>query len=251
MPDVSRVERDRLILHLRRRGLTLQQIATRVELTATRVRQVLSEMGGPSPDEVAKARRRYVAEAKEKLEAEIVHAAELNPTASADRLAQILSVSRSVVVDALGREEATRRKEAVSSLPSAAMYTRPIREVADLHDMPGLTVRQYDRLREARHPSSARIRQVVGSWSEACHLAGVEPIGQGRTRTPQWSQKDIETWVDDYLASESPSFTYRDFDAWLRKQDGAPSAQTVRNITSMNWSQILAAGNNRARGRTA
>lgn len=248
---MNRDERDELILSLRRRGLTLEEIGKRVGLTAARIRQVLAELGGPGPDEVRRARKELLESERAIRAAQIREAAELNPTVDVEVLADRLGVPRAEVLAALPKGEALRRKAPVPAIASTAMYTRPIREVAKMHDLPGLTVRQYDRLRLARHPSSARIRQVVGSWTVACQQAGVAAAGQGRSRGSRWGNGEVEHWVDAYLASESPTYSYRDFDRWLRSQEGAPSAQTVRNLTGMNWTQILAAGNRRAARESA
>ncbi|WP_162802083.1 hypothetical protein [Ornithinimicrobium murale] len=214
-------------------------------LSPARVRQILVAAGGPSRDELAAIRRKQQERDDAALADEIRLLAHTHPAASVAGLANKAGVPRSQVIAVLGRQEALRRKSAVPAIASTALYTRPIREVATRFAMDELSARTYDRLRAARHPSSSRIRQVVGTWVAACQEAGVVPVGQGNGPGSAWSTSEVERWVDDYLTSESPTFSYRDFDVWLRAQDGAPSAQTVRNRTGMNWTQILAAGNRR------
>nr|WP_246297560.1 hypothetical protein [Janibacter cremeus] len=106
--------------------------------------------------------------------------------------------------------------------------------------MPGgspLSVAFYDRHRRADALTSARIIQRLGSWRGACAAAGVESNKPSRASyRHRWSEQDLLDWVRRYLVeAEKPS--YADFSRWLRGQEDAPSANTVRN-TFGGWSAV-------------
>lgn len=120
-------------------------------------------------------------------------------------------------------------------MPAAEM-----RRVAALPGGSPLSVSFYDRHRGDDALTSARIIQRRGSWREACAAAGVESNKPSRASyRHRWSEKDLLDWVRRYLAeAEKPS--YADFSGWLRDQQDAPSANTVRN-TFGGWSAVLEA----------
>ena len=118
--------------------------------------------------------------------------------------------------------------------------TTEMRRVAGLPGGSPLSVSFYDRHRAEGALTSARIIQRHGTWSEACTAAGVATNRASRTSYSRaWSEEDLLQWVRRYLA-EACKPSYTDFSRWLREQDGAPSANTVRN-TLGGWSAALEA----------
>lgn len=118
--------------------------------------------------------------------------------------------------------------------------TNEMRRVAALPGGTPLSVAFYDRHRGADALTSARIIQREGSWREACAAAGVAANKASRTSyRRKWSEADLLEWVRRYLAEdEKPS--YGRFGQWLREQQDAPSANTVRNAFG-GWSAVLEA----------
>lgn len=113
-----------------------------------------------------------------------------------------------------------------------------MRRVAALPEGSPLSVAFYDKHRDHDALTSARIIQRLGSWREACAAAGVESNKPSRASYRHtWSEEDLLDWVRRYLA-ESDKPSYADFSRWLREQQGAPSANTVRNSFG-GWSAVL------------
>lgn len=113
-----------------------------------------------------------------------------------------------------------------------------MRRVAALPGGSPLSVSFYDTHRGDGALTSARIVQRLGSWREACSAAGVASNKPSRaTYRHKWSEDDLRDWVRRYLA-EADKPSYADFSRWLRDQQGAPSANTVRN-TFGGWSAVL------------
>lgn len=106
-----------------------------------------------------------------------------------------------------------------------------IRRIAGLPGGAPLTGPFYDAHRSPQSVGSGRIIQRFGTWSEACHAAGVEVEERTRVYRRGWSQEDLLAWARRYLEDAGPAPSYKDFQQWLRehKNDGAPSAATMRN----------------------
>lgn len=250
---MDRHERDRTIVELRGRGVTLSAIGARFGLSATRVRQIVAENGGPDAGLAATARVRALADRAERTREKVLSAAEKYPAATVEELVELSGASHDEVTATLPARERKRRKDSVGGGVTTTVYVRALSQVAAEHGLDAITYRQYDALRRSHHPSSARIRQVLGSWARACKAAGVETGSDGRGGgvPARWDADGVLEWVCRYLGSHRPDYSYRDFDSWLRGQDGAPSAQTVRNRTGMSWTQLLAEGNRRVHGEVA
>lgn len=89
-------------------------------------------------------------------------------------------------------------------------------------------------------PSAQLVFKRFGSWSRACELAGVEFVhGVRHDYGRNWSIRDLERIVVEYLVREESAGTLRDFEVWLASKDGYPSSQTVRNYLGP-WSTMKA-----------
>lgn len=247
---MNRAERDAEMVRLRNQGVTLAAIARLHGLSTTRVRQVLAENGGPDSGAAAAARARAEEDRALAVRRTVLDRAAEHPAETVEELAAATGTSHDEVLAALPERERRRRKDPAGPRVPRAVYVRAVAQVASEHGLTSITYRQYDRLRRRHHPSSARVRQALGSWAKACTAAGIRTGSDGRGGgvPATWDADSVMGWVVAYLRSPDPDFTYRDLDLWLRGQDGAPSAQTVRNRSGMSWAQLLAEGNRRVAG---
>jgi len=100
-----------------------------------------------------------------------------------------------------------------------------------------MSVAKYDTA--GYEPSSSRIIQRFGSWSAACAAAGLPSRGTSRRYEPRWTVEAVTDAVARYLASAGASGSYAGYASWAKEADGAPSAQTVRNVLG-GWAQAKA-----------
>lgn len=100
---------------------------------------------------------------------------------------------------------------------------------------------RYDSVsRDVAGPSSARIIQRFGSWSQACSAAGVTSGIAARDYAPRWDRVSVTAAVAAYLASEECPGTYAGYEVWARAGADRPSGATVRNVLG-GWSAAKAA----------
>ena len=91
-------------------------------------------------------------------------------------------------------------------------------------------------------PSVARIVQLFGSWTAACHAVGVasgEPLRKNYERT--WSRDDLLTFVVRFLRDPAFRGASHQFDVWratVNSHEKVPSLGTVRNIVGGTWNDI-------------
>ncbi|MEY4996236.1 MAG: hypothetical protein RLZ67_961 [Actinomycetota bacterium] len=104
-------------------------------------------------------------------------------------------------------------------------------------------------------PSVARIVQLFGSWTSACHAVGVssgEPLRNNYERT--WTKDDLLVFVERFLRDATYRGASHQFDVWRATVNGAekvPSLGTVRNIVGGTWSDIRTAALRRMRAQWA
>lgn len=115
-----------------------------------------------------------------------------------------------------------------------------IQRVAALPNGSPLTGPFYDSRRSPESIGAARIIQRFGSWTKACHIAGVEVEERTRVYRKVWGEEEVLEWARRYLRESEARPTFMDFQFWLRrlKDEGAPSAATVRNRLG-TWSNIV------------
>lgn len=95
---------------------------------------------------------------------------------------------------------------------------------------------------QVKGPSVARIVQLFGSWTEACHSVGVssgEPLRNNYERT--WTKDDLLNFVERFLREPQFRGASHQFDVWRATVNGSekvPSLGTVRNIVGGTWSDI-------------
>ena len=227
----------------RRRGLTLQQIATQEGLTRERVRQVLNKMGGPSSAEVRAAQSAQRATAAQELKRRVLADLQQHPGSTHEEVAARLGIDRSevhphvpahmraLIVHPTGSvEQRWSDDEIFAALNAAATYAYPLTSQA-YADLVGSG--------EVHGPSLPRVWQRFGSWMEACRAAGVE---SGRPRRDnyqsKWTDEDIRDFVRRFLGDPEYGGTFAEYDRWRRARGvDAPSSALLRQRLG-TWSEI-------------
>lgn len=236
-------DRDERIRVLRLEGKTLQQIAADVGVTRERVRQILVRIGGPTAAEVraASAERRCATAAamEQRVRADVA----AHPASTLEQIAARLGVRRGevqrhlpddlrplVVNPASSSERTWSEEEVLSAVAAAGTFAYPL-GAGDYEDLL--------RAGEVRGPSAARIVQLYGNWSAACHRAGVEPTQPRReSYQSKWTDDDMLGFVRDYLRSPECRGTFGGYDPWRRRAGvEAPSSALLRGRLG-SWSAI-------------
>lgn len=125
------------------------------------------------------------------------------------------------------------RERARAALQAAHLLATPLS-----HQAYTTLVRQG----RVKGPSVARIVQLFGSWTAACHEVGVtsgEPLRSNYERT--WTSQDLLTYVDRFLREPQYRGASHQFDIWRSTVNGkekVPSLGTVRNILGGSWNDI-------------
>ena len=95
-----------------------------------------------------------------------------------------------------------------------------------------LTRENYDNFRHegvVSGPSGIRIIQIYGKWSKACELAGVESGAAMRANYKRnLTREEMSEYLGEYLITCTTASADA-YDAWARKEVGAPSLGTLRN----------------------
>jgi hypothetical protein len=221
-------------------ALTLDEVGQKYGLTRERVRQLQVRYLGVSA-KTFHARRAALTQA-ERDQRIAAYAAE-HPTASGRQIADAVKVSFGEVRDVIGpdqvalREPASRRS--VASVDDDGVFAE-IRRIAAKPGGTPLRSTFFDAHRAPGMIGADRVIQRFGTWREACEAAGVEPMPSVRkTYTRRWCDDDLRTVLDRYVVEAWGTWSYARFEEWLRTQDGAPSAQTVRNQLGGKWQDLL------------
>lgn len=195
-------------------------------LSRERVRQVVREVTGLSGRDLGDVRLATRGAVKEQLARDI---AATEPNSSSVEIANRAGITTFRVDVLLGPAEAARRRKdrVVTDATAGDESLDALRRVAAMSKGRPLSGPFYDAHRGGSL-TSTRIIQVFGTWTAACQMAGVEPQTSVRSDyTQRWDRLDCLKWVATYLETTNrPSFAR--FDEWVRHQDGAPSAGTVR-----------------------
>ena len=224
--------------------LTLAEAGDRADVTGERMRQILRKHTGLSTRDLAE-HRAELREARRlvlgRAEAEGL-AAEL-PAASLTDLAEAANLSVQEVSEVIGDQEALRRRRrnTWSVGQDDAAVLNEMQRVASLPGGSPLTTPFYDQNRLEHTVRAIRIIQRFGTWTEACTRAGVASNVRDRVYERAWSEDQLLEWVTAYVQDVGAvAASYSGADQWLRerKEEGAPSAQTVRNYLG-TWVEIL------------
>lgn len=240
--DADKEARNRRIFELRAQGLSLDQIGREFGITREAVRQVISRLNGPKAEAARGQSKRSIA-AKVAAQKRAVRAyIEENPGCSLEDLSRDTGLEISavtslipddlrpfIVIERRISDSRQTQLDALSAIRRAATYDWPLSSV------------RFDELirqGEISGPSSVRIMQIFGTWSNACAEAGVESLAPARDNyQSKWTDQDLFGFVREYLVSAGASGTFGDFDRWATRKADAPSGQTLRNRLG-TWNEV-------------
>lgn len=221
-------------------ALTLDEVGQKYGLTRERVRQLQVRYLGVSA-KTFHARRAALTQA-ERDQRIAAYAAE-HPSASGRQIADATKVSLAEVRDVIGPDQIALREPSIVKGPAAVddeVFFAEVRRIAAKPGGTPLRTTFYDAHRTAGMIGSVRAEQRFGTWKQACHAAGVEPMPSIRkSYTRRWSDEALRDVLDRYVETAWGTWSYARFEQWLRTQDGAPSAQTVRNQLGGKWQDLL------------
>lgn len=225
-------------------GEDLTAIGKDYAMSRERARQIVAKTTTMSNEDIRQARQRRRdadrAQAENLKAQQIREIADQHPQATLNTLVTLTGHPLATVRDALDWTERERRCDSqnYTSVPEAEVLAE-IRRVANLPAGSPLTGAFYEQHRnDGVGVSHARLLQRYGTWTAACEAAGVPATGPNPTRTyaRNWTEEVMVELVWVYLSNHTGG-TYAGFEAWLRTQDGTPSAQTVRNSIG-SWVQM-------------
>lgn len=225
--------------------LTLDEAGARAGFKARRerMRQILHKHTGLSPRDL-KDYRAEMREARRLVlgRREVHRLATDLPDATAAELAERSGLTTREVEQALGWDEALRRRPRNTWSVSIDDETvlAELRRVSELPGGSPLSGPFYDEHRRPEAVGSVRITQRFQTWTAACAAAGVTSRTRDREYSRQWSNDDLLEWARMYIEEVGAAATYKDFGKWLRERrdEGAPSAQTLRNYVG-SWHAIV------------
>ena len=243
----DRQSRDAVQLHrvwmandLAASGLSLRQIADRLDITGERVRQLLDRFGVNVRDLKAE-RNRLVAQglqAQQRLVADIVRNF---PGVTIDELKLLVPVSsqdlqrmvrpvRHLVFDGsdAAGDLAGRRARVITALQAAAIIETP------------LSGTRYDQLVTSGvidGPGRQTVAIVFGTWRKACAAAGVISLEPRRGRYERvWDDDRIIETLGRFLMDESANGTVDAYEIW-RSGYGGPSTALIRVRYNGLWTE--------------
>lgn len=235
--------RERRVLQMAALGATLQEIGDEIGVTRERARQILRALDITGAD--LRAIRRKSAAETDRLDRETVLAwARVNTGRTIAEAAASINLPEVRIREVLKAGEAQRffaaPRRVYEPRFTDQQICEAIRAAAYVHGSP-LSHDKYDAWARGRNAATVvRITQRFGTWSAACREAGVEAHTPARTYTRRWTAGQMLDAAIDYFASPGATYTYDDFDRWLRTQASLPSAQTIRNQFG-SWATVKAA----------
>ena len=239
-------ERDIDIIFMRSKGLTLDQIGKQLNLTRERIRQIVCKLHPQLPllidlliaqnrNEFELAMESKVTQIIEKYGAVYKNELELELENSFEYLKEFIPLwHRKFVFENYSKNDNSKKwkkEDVLKAIQKASTYYFP------------LTGPQYQSLieiGEIEGPSSQRIYQLFGTWSDMCRQAGVEYKPAFRTGDyyRKWNDMELLSFVVRFLKDENISDSYEEFRIWRENQnDEVPSPELVRNSLG-TWLEI-------------
>jgi transposase len=231
---------------LREQGLSLDEIATRFEVSRERVRQILRAHGGPDLHAVAAARRRRaerLAEARVDELLALWRAGE-RPGGVAGKLGLQAAACRATIERFATDVDRAARRASMAGSRGARTYTdRDIilaltTAAARLGRVP--SAKDYAAVaRQAQLPSLATVLNRMGGWTNAVTAAGLRPaaLRPARPRRRRWTQEAcwdaLRRAADDL--GEIPSVLA--YERYAAGRTDLPSSATIRNRLG-RWSTL-------------
>jgi hypothetical protein len=240
--------RTAFIVANRLRGDTLESIASSLDISRERVRQLLKKLGIDNKflSEREAANNVGVNETREAISEWIQE----HPGCTPAEIALIFGVPENVIAGMIPRRSAhlvlnsrfeKAPKEMEARKNSKSRIIQAIRHAATIHDEETrphqsetlyLTGPRYTSLQKRGlidGPTVPRILQVFGTWHNACDNSGVscdEPVRETYVR--RWSRTEMSRSVAEFLITEGHNGVSK-YDKWARVDDTRPGFMTIRN----------------------
>lgn len=245
----SHLERDALIVELRKQGQTLEEIGKEVNLTRERVRQVLRRDALGLSIGHLKAEQETLRVNAQQIERQRIFSEISESWSSYKRM------TFSEIAEAIGIEESTLKKcisriqyvylqanqepsnvriwtdaQCIQSLRNAATFEFP------------LTVLKYRRLIESGTvigPTVAVFWQRFGSWVNACEQAGVEYGEAQREYDRNWTDTELLRFVRWFMHQRKDGrWSIENFETWSKESEISGPSTAILRLRLGTWSQI-------------
>jgi hypothetical protein len=239
------LSRDFEILAKRFKGETLEDIGSNFGLTRERARQIIASRAGSEYKKykliiaAKEAERRaqeiqsICASIKEKPGVDWTEILEIHPNTKITRKdipSSIAKLVREVRKSPLAGGRQWSDEEVFAAIVEAATHYFPLAKA------------NYDYLLSMgaiNGPSTASIMVRFNSWSNACHLAGVECFTPNTHYAKSWSDSELIQFVVSFILSESESSAMNHYEKWRSQQvNETPSSATIR-VSFNGWSETL------------
>jgi len=243
------IAREISMLESRVSGETLAEIGTRLGVTRERVRQVLEKAFSRvsmNPSFEGKTLSIFLDERKksehqmgvELIEAKIRNFLNVNPGTKYEDLAEALALDLDTVKSHIGYQASKfvfqeQWSSAIDPEFSDEFIIGAIKMAAAIRSP--LSAPMYENLVErglVKGPKSQTIAKRFGTWSNACHHAGVMFVRSVRSEySKTWNEEEILKYLIDFLKNKEFGVGVLEFDGWRSKyRTEAPSSAHIRNM---------------------
>jgi uncharacterized protein (DUF433 family) len=235
------------ILTLLKSGISLEETGKQFNLSRERVRQIADKYEFNSIKERKKSKQ-SIALLRSATEQDISNWVKAHPGCTVEEISAIAAEFSEEVIPKevhhliLNKSKAntwTKSKyskdEVVTAIQQASNMLNSEKSTA----RSPLTRSYLDGLVRAgklRAPSSVRIMQMFGTWSEACNAAGVQSVKAPRSSySRNWSDSELLAQLGLFLQT-SKLTSVNEFDKWCGNDPTKPGSGTLRNQIGV-WSE--------------
>lgn len=230
---------------LREQGVSLDAIAGRFEVSRERVRQILRAHGGPSPQDIADARRQRTEQLAQAHVDELLarwRAGE-QPDRAAAKLGLQIAACRSTIERFATDADRAARTASMTGAHGARTYSDrdiilALRGAATrLGRVP--IAKEYDAVaRDRQLPSLPTVLNRMGGWSNALVAAELRPRATpGGTRRRRWTQEACWQALRRAVDELDLIPTVRAYERIAANREDLPSSATIRNRLG-RWSSL-------------
>jgi uncharacterized protein (DUF433 family) len=235
------------ILDLLRSGISLEETGRQFNLSRERIRQIASKYDFNTIKERTKSKQ-SIALLRSTTEQEISNWVKSHPGCTIEEISAISNEFNEEVIPKevhhliLNKSKTntwTMSKFSKDEIVAALRQAADILNSENSSTRSPLTRSYFDKIvleRELRAPSSVRIMQMFGTWSEACSTAGVQSVKAFRSsyiRT--WSDSELLDLLGLFLQT-SKLVSTNEFDKWCGTDPTKPGSGTLRNQIGL-WSE--------------
>ena len=238
----SRQRAEQMVV-LREQGVSLDAIAGRFEVSRERVRQILRAHGGPSPQDIADARRERAEQLAQAHVDELL--ARWRAGEQPDRAAAKLGLQTAACRSTIERFATDADRAARTASMTGAHGARTYSDRDIILALRGATARlgrvpiakEYDAVaRDRQLPSLPTVLNRMGGWSNALAAAELRPrAAPGRRR--RWTQEACWQALRRAVDELDQIPTIRAYERIAANRDDLPSSATIRNRLG-RWSSL-------------